>query len=107
MPWSYPDNVPKFLKNKSKEAIKVGIEAGNAALTNGQTEEEAVFAAQAAASNWEKKHPVKKMFQPKVEKEQPWHVKAMIAAVEKRKQEVASQEQLKKQLQLEEEQRGI
>lgn len=63
MPWSY-DSPPSPIKNKSKGAIKVGVDAANEALKRGRTEAEAIFAAIAAAANYEKvkskDHAVKK-----------------------------------------------
>ena len=93
MPWAYPDKTPDFLKNKSVGAIKAGIEAGNAALARGLTEEEAVFAAIASASAYEKKH--RAIMEVKPAKAPPLHLQAILDIAKKRSEASTSpQEQL-------------
>jgi len=77
MPWSL-SNPPDAIKNKSKGAIEAGVKAANNALERGLSNQDAVFAAVAAANAWEKKHSVKKAI---VEKPNvPLHLKAILEA---------------------------
>lgn len=48
MPWSYPDNVPSFAKNKSESDQKTAVEVANTTLKKTGNEESAIFAAIAA-----------------------------------------------------------
>jgi hypothetical protein len=59
MPWTI-DNPPDVVKNKPKAVKEVAVQAGNAALANGRTEEEAIFAIIAAIKREESKNAVKK-----------------------------------------------
>lgn len=81
MPWTI-DNPPDAIKNKSNAAIQAGVDAANSCFTRGQDEESCIFAAIAAANNYERTHTVKKQ---RVQKEPPLHVKVLLDALEKRK----------------------
>ncbi len=81
MPWTI-DNPPDAIKNKSKAAIQAGVDAANSCFTRGQDEEYCIFAAIAAANNYERTHSVKKQ---RVQKEPPLHVKVLLEALEQRK----------------------
>lgn len=81
MPWTI-DNPPDAIKNKSNAAIQAGVDAANSCFTRGQDEESCIFAAIAAANNYERTHTVKKQ---RVQKEPPLHVKVLLDALEQRK----------------------
>ncbi len=81
MPWTI-DNPPDAIKNKSKPAIEAGVSAANSCFSRGQDEESCIFAAIAAANNYERTHSVKKQ---RVQKEPPLHVKVLLDALEQRK----------------------
>lgn len=55
MPWSYPNNVPTVSKNWTAAEQKKCTKAANAALEDGATEKEAIFACIAAAGKSKKK----------------------------------------------------
>lgn len=59
MPWTI-DNPPDVVKNKPKAVKELAVQAGNAALSQGRTEEEAIFAAIAAMKRAEAKGAVQK-----------------------------------------------
>lgn len=55
MPWT-TSNPPSAIRNRSKGAIKAGVDAANSCLERGQDEESCIFAAIGAANAWDKKH---------------------------------------------------
>lgn len=68
-------NPPNAIKNKSPKAIAAGVKAANSALERGLSEEDAVFAAIAAANNVDKpKKKVEKKYEDKV----PLHLLAVL-----------------------------
>lgn len=91
MPWSI-DNPPNPIKNKSKGAIKAGVEAANDAYARGLSESDCIFAAIAAASNYEQKHQVKKEVKPQTPQHTPQHILAVIEAANIAKQQKLQEE---------------
>ena len=73
MPWTN-EKPPKAIANRSAGAIAAGVSAANSCLERGLSDEECIFAAIAAANNYDKKHQVKKAVKPTV----PLHVQAVI-----------------------------
>lgn len=60
MPWTI-SNPPSAIRNKSKGAIKAGVDAANSCLERGQDEQSCIFAAIGAANAWDKKNKKPKL----------------------------------------------
>lgn len=73
MPWTN-EKPPKVIANRSAGAISAGVSAANSCLERGLSDEECIFAAIAAANNYDKKHQVKKAVKPAM----PAHLQAVI-----------------------------
>jgi hypothetical protein len=72
MPWT-TSNPPSAIRNRSKGAIKAGVDAANSCLERGQDEESCIFAAIGAANAWDKKNSPAKEKKPKT----PSHVASL------------------------------
>lgn len=72
MQWT-TSNPPSAIRNKSKGAIKAGVDAANSCLSKGQDEQSCIFAAIAAANAWDKKNNPSKQKKRKL----PSHVPSM------------------------------
>lgn len=80
MPWTADKTIPA-MQNRSRKAREIFAEVANAALARGLSEEEAIFAGIAAANRAENTKKINKIEKPPV----PQHVKAVIEAARKAK----------------------
>jgi uncharacterized protein YdaT len=82
MPWSYPNNLPPSVANKTEEQKKKFVEVANTALSKGRSETEAVLAGMMAI----KTHTVtKKVLRTEEQQSIPSHLQIV---VNRQKQEV-------------------
>lgn len=76
MPWSN-QNVPSFVKNKSKEEQELAIKVANDTLTKTQDEGSAIFAAIAAVKEYNRKKTQQKALQS-IRKYYPSHISSLL-----------------------------
>lgn len=70
-------NPPSFVKNKSKEEIKVAVDVANAVLAKGASENDAIFAAIAAVKTYNRKQSQQKAVEAS-KRSLPSHVSALL-----------------------------
>lgn len=77
MPWSL-SNPPSFVKNKPKDVQQAAIDAANAALKAGNTEEDAIFAGIAAMKRYQQTHRTVKKASDGFKQQLPSHLSAIL-----------------------------